>query len=126
MTRITTVLSAVGMAMGVGLVGQPADATPFKPSSLAVISVADVNKDNLKAAKEKLKLARQDVKLAKQELKAAKQQFKAAKLELKAARQRGANAVPIPGTLLLFGAGFAGLVAWQSRDRKRPRDDMAA
>jgi hypothetical protein len=27
----------------------------------------------------------------------------------------GARAVPIPGTLLLFGAGFAGFAAWNSR-----------
>jgi hypothetical protein len=30
--------------------------------------------------------------------------------------------VPIPGTFLLFGAGFAGLVAWQSRHGRREQE----
>lgn len=29
------------------------------------------------------------------------------------------RAVPIPGTLVLFGAGFAGLVAWQVISRRK-------
>lgn len=29
-----------------------------------------------------------------------------------------AAAVPVPATLLLFGAGFAGLVAWRSRENR--------
>jgi len=30
----------------------------------------------------------------------------------------GTRSVPIPGTLLLLGGGFAGLVAWRARQRK--------
>jgi len=33
------------------------------------------------------------------------------------------HAVPIPGSLLLFGGGFAGLIGWQwMRDRHRSQD----
>jgi hypothetical protein len=109
-----TVLTMLSLAVAVGLVSHPADATAFNPS-VSTLAVLDVDK---KAAKEKIKLA-------KQEVKAAKQEVKAAKLELKEIRNGGGHAVPIPGTLLLFGAGFAGLVAWQKKDGRRPTDDMA-
>jgi hypothetical protein len=122
MNGIKTVLPMLGLVVVVGLVSQPADARAFNgvPATLA-----DVSKDSVKAAKEKVKLAKQDVKAARQEVKAAKQEFKAAKLELKQIRTGGGNAVPIPGTLLLFGAGFAGLVAWRKKDSSLPTNDMA-
>lgn len=33
------------------------------------------------------------------------------------------HAVPIPATLLLFGAGFAGFVVWRERHERRSKND---
>lgn len=39
--------------------------------------------------------------------------------QIKNGNNGNGGSVPIPGTLLLFGAGFAGLVAWQVVTRRK-------
>jgi hypothetical protein len=76
-------------------------------------AISDIDK----AAKQNFKAAKQEFKEAKQEFKAAKQEFKQAKQNFKIARQESRTAVPIPSTLLLFGAGFAAFVGWREKDK---------
>ena len=40
------------------------------------------------------------------------------RFEFKNHKYNDTRSVPIPGTLLLLGGGFAGLVAWRARQRK--------
>ncbi|MGH7231354.1 MAG: PEP-CTERM sorting domain-containing protein [Nitrospiraceae bacterium] len=141
----TVLLALLSLAVLLNLMPTRVEASDLKVAKIALRAVDkqtfQAAKQEFQAAKQEFQGEKQEFKVAKDQLKgvdkpafqAAKQDFQTAKQEFKAAKQEFLTikqeyreykngTVPIPGTFLLFGAGFAGFVAWRLRDSRRSKN----